>query len=149
MSKKDETMAVPPARDYPIPDEKPDTGLGSVRIHNNVMAVIAHEAAARVPGVVELSGTLVDELADMIGKKNRDRGIRVAVESENSIAVELTVVLEFGVNIPDVCGQLQHEVRRSIEEMTGKHVEAVNISVQSIRRSKRPDAEPASPEAAS
>jgi len=135
MSDKNKEIAIPPARNYPVPEEKDDdSSLGSVRIHNNVIAVIAHEAAACVPGVVELSGTLVDELADMIGKKSRDRGIRIAVEAENSIVVELTVVLEFGVNIPEVCGQLQNEVRRSVEEMTGKKVQAVNISVQSIRR---------------
>lgn len=138
MSEKNKEMEIPPARNYPIPEDKmDDSGLGSVRIHNNVIAVIAHEAAARVPGVVELSGTLVDELADMIGKKGRDRGIRVAVESENSIVVELTVVLEFGVNIPEVCGQLQTEVRQAIQDMTGKHVQAVNVSVQSIRRAKK------------
>lgn len=137
MSDKKNEIEVPPARNYPVPEEKTeDSALGSIRIHNNVIAVIAHEAADRVPGVVELSGTLVDELADMIGKKNRDRGIRVAVEAENSIVIELTVVLEFGVNIPNVCGQLQTQVRQSVEEMTGKRVQEVNVSVQSIRRGK-------------
>jgi uncharacterized alkaline shock family protein YloU len=43
-------------------------------------------------------------------------------------------VLEYGVYIPEVCGKLQLEVRKSIEELTGKRVQAVNISVQSIRR---------------
>jgi uncharacterized alkaline shock family protein YloU len=108
--------------------------LGAVEIHNNVIAVIAHEAANRVPGVVELSGTLVDELVDIIGKRTRDRGVRVAVDSENTIIVKLTAVLEYGVYIPEVCGKLQLEVRKSIEELTGKRVQAVNISVQSIRR---------------
>jgi uncharacterized alkaline shock family protein YloU len=127
---------VPPSRNWPVPEEKSDdAGLGTVRIHNNVIAVIAHEASARVPGVVELSGTLVDELVDIIGKRPRDRGVRVAVESENTIVVELTAVLEYGVHIPEVCGKLQMEVRKSIEEMTGKRVQAVNISVQSVRRS--------------
>lgn len=135
MSDKNKPMTAPPSRNWPIPEEKSeDAGLGSVRIHNNVIAVIAHEAAARVPGVVELSGTLVDELVDMIGKRTRDRGVRVAVESENTIVVELTAVLEYGVYIPEVCGKLQLEVRKSIEELTGKQVQAVNISVQSIRR---------------
>lgn len=136
MGDKGRPMMGPPGRSWPIPEEKSeDAGLGSVRIHNNVIAVIAHEAAARVPGVVELSGTLVDELVDMIGKRTRDRGVRVAVESENTIIVELTAVLEYGVYIPEVCGKLQLEVRKSIEELTGKRVQAVNISVQSIRRS--------------
>jgi uncharacterized alkaline shock family protein YloU len=127
-------MTVPPSRNWPIPEEKlDDAGLGTVRIHNNVIAVIAHEAADRVPGVVELSGTLVDEIADIIGKR-RDRGVRVALEAENTIVVELTAVLEYGVHIPEVCGKLQLEVRKAVEEMTGKRVQAVNISVQSIRR---------------
>lgn len=126
---------VPPSRNWPVPEEKSeDAGLGAVEIHNNVIAVIAHEAANRVPGVVELSGTLVDELADIIGKRTRDRGVRVAVDSENTIIVKLTAVLEYGVYIPEVCGKLQLEVRKSIEELTGKRVQAVNISVQSIRR---------------
>ncbi|MFA6174412.1 MAG: Asp23/Gls24 family envelope stress response protein [Kiritimatiellales bacterium] len=127
---------VPPSRNWPVPEEKSeDAGLGAVEIHNNVIAVIAHEAASRVPGVVELSGTFVDELADIISKRPRDRGVRVDVDSENTIIVKLTAVLEYGVYIPEVCGKLQLEVRKSIEEMTGKRVQAVNISVQSIRRS--------------
>jgi uncharacterized alkaline shock family protein YloU len=126
---------VPPSRNWPVPEDKSeDAGLGAVEIHNNVIAVIAHEAASRVPGVVELSGTLVDELVDIIGKRTRDRGVRVAVDSENTIIVKLTAVLEYGVYIPEVCGKLQLEVRKSIEELTGKRVQAVNISVQSIRR---------------
>jgi uncharacterized alkaline shock family protein YloU len=128
-------MNVPPSRNWPIPEEKSDdAGLGTVRIHNNVIAVIAHEAADRVPGVVELSGTLVDEIVVIIGKRSRDRGVRVALEAENTIVVELTAVLEYGVHIPEVCGKLQLEVRKAVEEMTGKRVQAVNISVQSIRR---------------
>lgn len=133
---------IPPSRNWPVPEEKcEEAGLGTVQIHNNVIAVIAHEAAARVPGVVELSGTLVDELVDIIGKRHRDRGVRVAVDSKNTLIVKLTAVLEFGVYIPEVCGKLQLEVRKSIEELTGKRVQAVHISVQSIRRSVKPNAE--------
>ncbi|MBC8206564.1 MAG: Asp23/Gls24 family envelope stress response protein [Kiritimatiellales bacterium] len=135
MSEKENKNTLPPGQNYSVPEAKrDDAGLGSVRIHNNVISVIAHEAADRVPGVIELSGTLVDGLADIIGKGSRDRGIRVAVESENTITVELTVVLQYGVNIPETCGQLQNEVRKSVEDMTGKKVQAVNVSVQGIRR---------------
>lgn len=142
MSEKEKATPLPPGQNYPVPEAKgDDAGLGSVRIHNNVISVIAHEAADRVPGVVELSGTLVDGLADIIGKRSRDRGIRVAVESENTITVELTVVLEYGVNIPETCGNLQAEVRQSVENMTGKKVQAVNVSVQSIRRTVSKPAE--------
>lgn len=106
--------------------------LGAVQIHNNVIATIVRLAALKVPGVVEMSGTFVDGLAGMIGKKAGDRGIRVDI-AENAVQLELHVVLEFGVRIPQVAWQIQNEVRQAVEQMTGKSVKAVNVVVQSLR----------------
>ena len=107
--------------------------FGQIRINNNVIAIIAHETAKKVPGVVELQGSLADDLAGMIGKRAKDRGIRVEKESEELLTIDLAVVLEFGVRIPDICVQLQEAVKQSVEDMTGQHVYAVNIVVQGIR----------------
>jgi uncharacterized alkaline shock family protein YloU len=71
----------------------------------------------------------------MIGKKSKDKGIRVEKESEELLTIDLTVVLEFGVRIPDICVQLQAAVKESVEEMTGQQVYAVNVMVQGIRGS--------------
>ena len=106
--------------------------LGAVQIHNNVISTIARLAALKVPGVVEMSGTFVDGLAGMIGKKSVDRGIHVEVE-ENAVVLELHVVLEFGVRIPQVAWQIQNEVRQAVEHMTGKSVKSVNVIVQTLR----------------
>lgn len=134
-------MMTAPSRNWPVPEEKLDeAGFGDVQIHNNVIAMIAHEAVTRVPGVIELSGTLVDELADIIGKRSRDRGVRVE-KSENAYIVELTTVLEYGVYIPEVCAKLQVEVLKAVEAMTGKKVRAVNVMVQSIRRREKKPSE--------
>jgi uncharacterized alkaline shock family protein YloU len=109
------------------------SGYGRIRINNNVIAIIAHETARKVPGVVELQGSLADDLAGMIGKKSKDKGIRVGKESEELLTVDLDVVLEFGVRIPDICVQLQTAVKEAVEEMTGQQVYAVNVVVQGIR----------------
>jgi len=106
---------------------------GKIRINDNVIAIIAHETAKKVPGVVELQGTLADDLAGMIGKKSKDRGIRVGVESEELRSIDLAVIIEFGVRIPDICVQLQAAVKQAVEEMTGQHISAVNVVVQGIR----------------
>ncbi len=108
------------------------TELGSVQIHNNVIAAIARVATLKIPGVVEMSGGLVDGLAGMIGKKSADRGIRVEHENTN-VSLELHVVLEFGARIPHVAWQIQTEVRSAVEKMTGKPVKAVNVIVQGVR----------------
>jgi uncharacterized alkaline shock family protein YloU len=129
------------ASEPPISPEHPEvssehleegTDLGSIRIHNHVIAVIARLAAMKVPGVVEMSGSLVDGLAGVIGKKPKDRGIRVDLE-ENNVVLELNVVLDYGVAIPNVAWQLQNDVRQAVEQMTGKNVRAVNVVVQGVR----------------
>lgn len=113
--------------------ESTGSEFGQIRINNNVIAIIAHETAKKVPGVVELQGSLADDLAGIIGKKSKDKGIRVEKESEELLTIDLAVVLEFGVRIPDICLQLQEAVKQSVEDMTGQHVYAVNVVVQGIR----------------
>jgi len=113
--------------------EAPGSGYGQIRINNNVIAIIAHETAKKVPGVVELQGSLADGLAGMIGKKPKDKGIRIEKENEELLTIDLTVVLEFGVRIPEICVQLQSAVKTAVEDMTGQQVFAVNVVVQGVR----------------
>ena len=128
--------AVADTRDFAI-TETSGEGVGQIRINNNVIAVIAHETAEKVPGVVELQGSLADDIAGIIGKKAKDRGIRIGKENEELLTIDLTVVLEFGVKIPEICVQLQTAVKNAVEEMTGQQVFAVNVVVQSIRNQKK------------
>jgi uncharacterized alkaline shock family protein YloU len=113
--------------------EVPGSSYGQISINNNVVAIIAHETAKKVPGVVELQGTLADGLAGMIGKKSKDKGIRIEKENEEHLTIDLNVVLAFGVKIPEICVQLQAAVKEAVEEMTGQQVFAVNVVVQGVR----------------
>jgi uncharacterized alkaline shock family protein YloU len=106
---------------------------GQISINNNVIAIIAHETAKKVPGVVELQGSLADGIAGMMGKKPKDKGIRIEKETEEHLTIDLSVVLAFGVKIPDICVQLQAAVKEAVEDMTGQQVYAVNVVVQGIR----------------
>ncbi len=125
--------AVADTREFSTVTEASGSEYGQIRINNNVIAIIAHETAKKVPGVVELQGSLADDLAGMIGKKSKDKGIRIEKENEELLTIDLTVVLEFGVRIPDICVQLQSAVKQSVEDMTGQQVYAVNVVVQGIR----------------
>lgn len=109
-----------------------DTELGSVQIHNNVIAAISRLAAVKVPGVADMSSGIVDDIAGMIRKKSNDRGIRVTFE-DSGVVIELHVILEYGVRIPNVAWQLQTEVRQAVEQMTGKHVKSVQVVVQGVK----------------
>ncbi len=108
------------------------TELGTVQIHHNVIATIARMAVTKVAGVVEMSGGLVDGLAGMIGKKGSDRGIRVDVQ-DNSVVIEVYVVIEYGMRIPHVAWEIQNEVRQAVEQMTGKAVKSVQVNIESVK----------------
>ncbi len=124
--------AVTDTRDLSVSESSNDQ-YGKIKINNNVIAVIAHETAQKVQGVVELHGSLTDGLAEIIGKKPKDRGIRIEKEGDEFLTIDLSVVIEFGVNIPEVCVKVQGAVKKAIESMTGQKIFAVNIVVQGIR----------------
>lgn len=128
------TIQVDPVLDGEINGDhiENDTELGAVQIHNNVIATIARLAAVKVPGVSEMSGGIVGDLAGIIGKKAGDRGIRVSFE-DTGVVIEIHVILDYGVRIPNVAWQLQTEVRQAVEQMTGKHVKAVQVVVQGVK----------------
>ena len=52
---------------------------------------------------------------------------------DNSVVLELHVVLAYGCHIPTVCLQVQQDARAAVERMTGKSVRAVNVVVESVR----------------
>ena len=116
------------------PEASSGSQYGLIRIDDTVLAVIAHETAKTVDGVVELQGTFADGLAGIIGKKPRDKGIRVGAETDDNRLIELSIIVEYGVRIPDVCVKLQAAVKDAVEEMTGQNISAVNVIVQGIRQ---------------
>ena len=105
--------------------------VGSIRIADEVVGIIAGMAATEIPGVAGMSGGLVGGIAEMLGKRNLSKGVKVEV-GEREAAVDLFIIAEYGVRIPDVALQVQENVKRAIESMTGLDVVEVNIHVQGV-----------------
>ncbi|MFO7172623.1 MAG: Asp23/Gls24 family envelope stress response protein [Bacillota bacterium] len=103
----------------------------SVRIADDVVAVIAGIAAMEVDGVAGMAGGLVSGMVEMLGKKNLAKGVKVQV-GERECAIDIYLVVEYGVRIPDVAQRVQENVKRAVESMTGLDVVEVNIHVQGV-----------------
>lgn len=115
-------------------------GYGSIRIADEVVGVIAGLAATEIPGVAGMSGGLAGGIAEILGRKNLSKGVKVEV-GEREAAVDLFVIVEYGTRIPDVAMQVQDNVKRAIESMTGLDVVEVNIHVQGVAFSKEENKE--------
>ena len=109
-------------------------GLGTVKIANDVVAMIAGLAATEVDGVSAMSGNITDELMGKVGIaiKKQTKGVRVDI-LEGTVSVDLALTLEYGYNIPATCNKVQEKVKSALETMTGFEVSDVNIRIIGIK----------------
>jgi uncharacterized alkaline shock family protein YloU len=116
--------------------------LGSIRIADHVVAVIAGLTAAQVPGISSMSAGITEGWAKRVSGKNLAKGVDVEV-GEQETAVDLRVIVDYGVKIHEVCQQLQDEVKQAVENMTGLTVVEVNVKVEGvdIKEDKKTSAE--------
>ncbi len=112
-------------------ERKEQTEGGSIKIADEVVGIIAGLAATEVTGVAGMSAGLVGGIAEMLGKKNLSKGVK-AVVGEREAAIDVYIIVEFGVRIPDIALRVQENVKRAIESMTGLEVIEVNIHVQGV-----------------
>lgn len=106
--------------------------VGVIRIANEVIAVIAGLAAVETEGVSGMSGGIAGGIAEMIGRKNLGKGVKVVV-GEKETAVDLYIIVEYGARIPEVAWKVQDSVKKAIESMTGLDVVEVNVHVQGVQ----------------
>lgn len=109
--------------------------LGTVKIADDVVELIAALAATEVNGVSSLAGNLTNELMSKVGVKSLTKGVKVEV-LEGNVTVDLAVTIEYGYNIPETCQKVQGKVKAAIENMTGLTCSDVNIRIANINMKK-------------
>lgn len=109
---------------------------GKTSIADGVVEKIAGMAAREVPGVYALGGGFARTLGavrDRVpgGRPNVARGVKVEV-GERQTALDLDIVVDYGVPIPDVAHDVRENVIVAVERMTGLEVVEVNIVVNDV-----------------
>ena len=114
---------------------KEDESIGAVKIADDVVAMIASLAATEVEGVSAMSGNITNELVAKLGMKNLSKGVRVEM-NENNVSVQVSIIVDFAANVPEVSRKVQERIKTSIENMTGLNVAEVNVKIAGIDVSK-------------
>lgn len=104
---------------------------GSIKIASDVVTVIASMAATEVKGVAGMSGGFTTDIVEKFGVKSASKGIKVQV-GETETSIDLYLIVEYGVKIPDVAWEVQQNVKKAVETMTGLNVVEVNIHIQGL-----------------
>lgn len=113
--------------------EEERNDFGSIKIHKNVIASIASLAAMEIDGVKRVGGGLKNNLFEFISGKATS-AIKVEIDKNEEVKIDLPVVIKYEYNIPDVSGKIQENIRSSLERMTSLAIKEININVQGVER---------------
>lgn len=109
-----------------------EDNVGSIQIADDVVCMIASLAATEIDGVSSMVGNITNELMSKVGMKTLTKGVKADI-LDNVVRIDLSVILEYGYNIPDTCRKVQDKVKTAIENMTGLSVSDVNIRIASVK----------------
>lgn len=108
---------------------------GEIRIADEVIVTIAGFAATEIKGVSGMSGGFVDGIVEILGKKNLSKGVKVDI-LDNGIAIDLYLIVDYGIKIPDIAWEIQDNVKTTLECMLNMNVHDVNIHIQGVNFAK-------------
>ena len=110
-----------------------EKALGIVKISDEVVSIIAGIAADEIQGIVGLPHGVSNNISQILkGKKTtNNKSVKVTLEEDKAV-IELNVAVEYGIKIPEVVSEVQENVRKTVEAMTGLNVDTVNVNVQNI-----------------
>jgi uncharacterized alkaline shock family protein YloU len=111
---------------------------GKTSIADSVVAKVAGMAARQVTGVYDMGGGMARAIGAVRERfpgnsttNGAARGVAVEV-GERQAAVDIGVVVEYGVSIPDLASAIRRNVIQAVEHMCGLEVTEVNITVGDI-----------------
>ncbi len=109
-----------------------ETGsVGTVKIANDVVATIASLATVDVDGVEGMSGGIANGIAEILGRKQLTKGVKVEVKETEAI-IDIYVIIRYGTKIPEASAKIQKNVKEAVEVMTGLNAVSVNVYVQGV-----------------
>ncbi|MFC0471004.1 Asp23/Gls24 family envelope stress response protein [Halalkalibacter kiskunsagensis] len=112
--------------------EEQKSELGTVEISPEVIEVIAGIAASEVDGVAMLRGNFAAGVAEKLGRKNHGKGVKVEL-AEDGITVDVSVIITYGVAVPEVANLIQQNIKQALQTMTAIELQAINVHVVGVQ----------------
>ena len=106
---------------------------GSVNVSTSVYVDIAGTAASHCFGVTGMAArSVTDGVYHLLRKESMSKGVRVEFHEDDSISIDLHIIVDNGVNLTAVGNSIISEVRYVVNKCTGTQVRAVNVFIDSM-----------------
>lgn len=104
--------------------------LGRITISNEAVAQIVGHTAAECYGVV---GMAPRGLSRLLPRERPTHGVVVSGDA-GGVAIELHVVVEYGLNLAEVAATVRSRVAYEVERLTGLRVASIEVHIEDVRR---------------
>ena len=109
------------------------TDLGIITVDPEVVAKYAGTVAVECFGIVGMAAVNVkDGLVHLLRRESMAKGVKVRYHEDNSVSIELHIIVDNGVNLTAVSRSIMSEVRYIVEKVTGVKVKNVDVCVDSM-----------------
>ena len=110
-----------------------DIDRDMARASDLVIASFVYEKATGTEGVYGIGRGLPVLTINQNGQESKVRGIRVVYDEENGYTIEIYLIVDFGVNIPETAWNVQKNVHDGLKSEYGIEPENINIHVQGVQ----------------
>lgn len=107
---------------------------GAVMISEDVISEIIAHTVGEVEGVVGLNTKPGADIAELLGKRNWGRGVKIAVAEDGSVSVDCNLTVCYGQNVVSVANAAKQAIISALESMIAIEIKAVNVNVCGISR---------------
>jgi uncharacterized alkaline shock family protein YloU len=114
-------------------EEESRTDLGVIKIHRKVIVSIASAAALEVEGVKRIGADMRSKFF-LLFDPNAQNAIKVNMDKNGEVKLEIPVIVKYNLNLTEIAGKVQENVRRALDKMTNLVVRDINVSIQGIER---------------
>ena len=106
---------------------------GDITVSSAVFSNITGMAATNCFGVKGMAyRSMTDGLVHLLRSESMAKGVRVIFEEDDTVSIELHIIVDAGVNLTAVSSSIMSEVRYAVGNMTGAQVRAVDVYVDSM-----------------
>ena len=109
------------------------SSLGRISISHEAVAHIVGRVAAEAYGVVGMAPRNPRER--LLSRDRLRQGITVGGSAEEGVTIELSVIVEYGLNLAEVASSLRNRVSYEVERLTGLKVAEIEVRIQDVKRS--------------
>ena len=112
---------------------KLQTERGIITISSDVFTNLTGAAATNCYGVKGMAvRSTTDGLVHLLKRESMSKGVKITYNDDQSITIDLHIIVDNGVNLVAVGRSIQSEVKYNVHRLTGVEVRGVNVCVDSM-----------------